>query len=192
MRIPTPSRSTLTTHRRTTRWEAATEQEHMHMTGEAQGSGRCFSGIAQASCTHPLEDSLRQGTTSLATRCAGKRHTHRAQALRAHPMEDCFPVFAKQSTILHTWGSHLTLVPRTPTVQCCQPRPLLVRADGTLFRSVRAGARRGGANIASPGGGGAAGAGVMRSGTLFRKHRTLWCMRRGDPCAGVAMHVHEY
>ena len=58
------------------------------MTGEAQGSGRCFSGIAQASCTHPLEDSLRQGTTSLATRCAGKRHTHRAQALRAHPMED--------------------------------------------------------------------------------------------------------
>ena len=42
MRIPTPSRSTLTTHRRTTRWEAATEQEHMHMTGEAQGSGRCF------------------------------------------------------------------------------------------------------------------------------------------------------
>ena len=58
------------------------------MTGEAQGSGRCVSGIAQASCTHPLEDSLRQGTTSLATRCAGKRHTHRAQALRAHPMED--------------------------------------------------------------------------------------------------------
>ena len=27
-----------------------------------------------------------------------------------------------------------------------------MRADGTLFRSVRAGARRGGANIASPGG----------------------------------------
>ena len=65
----------------------------------------------------------------------------------------------------------------------------MLRADGTLFRSVLAGGPRGYANIAPPGGGGAAAPAVLHSGTLFHKHRTVWGAASGQPCKDVAIHV---